>query len=397
MERFLIPKDPPLTTRFLTLRARRAAPRDGGVRYRLFWARNGIFHALKALRVRTGARVLVPAYVCSSAVEPIAAYGAGVDFYAVGRDLRLDLDDLAARVGPDTRAVLAVHYFGFPQRMTELRAFCDARGLFLIEDCAHVLRGEVDGRPMGTIGDASVFSWRKFLPLYDGAELRLNAPGHRPDIPWTRTNALFTLKVVKNVLELASGPLPSLLRVPLSASAWRDRLGGRDRRAGTRDLLAVDNNSATFDDTMVDMPMSGICRWIVDHSDVAAIVVRRRRHYQRLQEGLAGADGVVTPLGDLPAGVCPWIFPVLFPGMEGAHHLLRAGGIPAVTWSGVRPPAVSASAFPDADFLYDRLVFLPVHQGLDVADVDLIVKAVQAVGRGAAPIEAGLRHAAGAV
>jgi hypothetical protein len=48
--------------------------------------------------------------------------------------------------------------------------------MVLIEDCAHVLCGESEGEPIGTIGDAAVFSWRKFLPLYDGADLVLNRP-----------------------------------------------------------------------------------------------------------------------------------------------------------------------------------------------------------------------------
>jgi len=115
--------------------------------------------------------VLVPAYICASAVEPIEAFGAKVVFYEVGRDCLPDVSDLEAKIDDRTRAVLAVHYFGFPCGIRQIRKICDRHGLSLIEDCAHVLRGEDGGQPLGTFGEASVFSWRKFLPLYDGGEL----------------------------------------------------------------------------------------------------------------------------------------------------------------------------------------------------------------------------------
>jgi dTDP-4-amino-4,6-dideoxygalactose transaminase len=383
MEPFIIPRDPQLGLRFLTARARRTAPAGPGTRHRLFWARNGIFHALRAFQVPAGARVLVPAYLCASAVEPILAYGAAVEFYAIRPDLRVDLDDLAARIGHDTKAVLAVHYFGFPQPMTDLRQLCDARGLWLLEDCAHVLTGEIDGRPLGTVGDASVFSLRKFLPLYDGAELRVNfdRPGFR--IAWCRTTPLFALKVAKNLVEMTSGPLGRALRGRLSVGAWRDRLcsGGP---TGDAHVLAMDTNSTSFDPAMVDMPMSAMCCFIADHSDVPAIVAQRRRNYHRLQRGLATTGAVAFALGELPTAVCPWILPVFFPGIEQAHLRLRARGIPAVTWGGVRPLGVSAAEFPAADFLYDRLVFLPIHQGLDDHGVDLMIETVRSVCREAA-------------
>ena len=47
------------------------------------------------------------------------------------------------------------------------------------------------------------------------------------------------------------------------------------------------------------------------------------------------------------------------------HIELRALGIPAVTWGGVRDSRISAREFPEADFLYERLVFLPIHQDLE--------------------------------
>jgi hypothetical protein len=77
--------------------------------------------------------------------------------------------------------------------------------------------------------------------------------------------------------------------------------------------------------------------------------------------------------------VCPWVFPLFFDGLANAHLLLRSRGIPAVTWGGVRPPAINSVNFPEADFLYDNLVFLPVHQNLTAEALHQVVEAVHEV------------------
>ncbi|WP_267875263.1 DegT/DnrJ/EryC1/StrS family aminotransferase [Massilia sp. Dwa41.01b] len=52
--------------------------------------------------------------------------------------------------------------------MAPIRALCDARGIALIEDCAHCFIGEAGGRPVGAWGDYAIASSMKFLPIYEG-------------------------------------------------------------------------------------------------------------------------------------------------------------------------------------------------------------------------------------
>jgi perosamine synthetase len=98
--------------------------------------------------------------------------------------------------------VLVVHYFGFPQPIVKIKEFCKERGLYLLEDCAHVLQGRTEeGIVLGTSGDISIFSWRKFLPVYDGGQLVINNPALKLDTPWDTGSPLFTLKIAKNLLD----------------------------------------------------------------------------------------------------------------------------------------------------------------------------------------------------
>lgn len=144
--------------------------------------------ALRQMGVGTGDEVLVPAYHSPSMVPPVLWCGATPIFYRIGADASVDLDDVAAKTGPATRALMVTHYFGFPQDLAAIRAFCDARGLQLLEDCAHCFFGTHQGRPVGSWGDYAIASSMKFFPVYEGgclvsARHRLDAVKLRPSGP----------------------------------------------------------------------------------------------------------------------------------------------------------------------------------------------------------------------
>ena len=75
-------------------------------------------------------------------------------------DMNIDVDDVVRRITPKTKAVIAVHFCGYPAKVVELRRICDERGLLLIEDAAQAVGASVDaeGRRAGTVGDLGCFS-----------------------------------------------------------------------------------------------------------------------------------------------------------------------------------------------------------------------------------------------
>ena len=346
-------------------------------RYSFFQARNAIYHSLGLLGIEPGARVLAPSYICRAAIDPLIAYGVEVDFYPVTRDCSIDIRDLEGRIKPGTAAVLIVHYFGFPQPLLDLRRVCDAHGLALIEDCAHVLSGEVDGKSLGTIGDAAVFSWRKFLPIYDGAELVINRPVRQAAIQWTSEGGLFTLKVAANMLDASLGrtnqPLLKLDYRGIRAGEvmFRKCANWHLRKSP---MMQAETTTSVFDMQCVNWPMSRLSRWTRRHSNIGSIIAARRRNYETLLEELSSMKHVRPLFSRLPSTICPWVFPVLFADLTDAHVSLRRRGIPAVTWGGVRHPQTGPGKFTDTDFLYENLVFLPVHQCLRDRDVVNIVR-----------------------
>jgi dTDP-4-amino-4,6-dideoxygalactose transaminase len=76
-------------------------------------------------------------------------------------DFGLDPDDVAARIGPKTKAVCAVHYAGYAAPMTALAELSQRHGLALIEDAAHSPSATLPGGgpKLGTLGQSGAFSF----------------------------------------------------------------------------------------------------------------------------------------------------------------------------------------------------------------------------------------------
>lgn len=379
---FRLPREPQLHWRLLNPWARRRpmpAPFQTKPTVYFFWARNALFHGLRVLGLRPGDEVLVPAFHCASLIDPLLHHGARVGFYQIDTDGSPDLRDIETRIGKHTRAVLAIHYFGFPRLICELRELCTRRGLFLIEDCAHVLSGDVDGAVLGEFGDISVFSWRKFFPVYDGGQLVVNNPALAPTVHAASLPLLLRIRIWKDVVDrvcfvTADGKPRTLSRIARRLSTiGRTALGFGD---GGRPSLTIDNHSTSFDAQSVDFAMSTVSRRMLLAVDVRAVVEARRRHYRMLLEAFADVPEIVPLFGQLPPGVCPWVFPFTAKRRGGFHLALRAQGIPATTWGSVIHRALPLHEFPGAAFLYENLVFLPIHQDLSRPQIELMVDVI---------------------
>jgi perosamine synthetase len=381
---FRIPQEPFLSRSFLSLRELKRSnlcAENGARRYFVFWARNAIYHSLRIAKLAPGDEVLVPAYICKVVPEAIRGCGAKIVFYRVDRDCRPDFSDLESRISTRTRAMVVVHFFGFPQPISRLRQFCWQHNLFLIEDCSHVLHSEADGVPLGTFGDVSLFSFRKFYPLYDGGELVLNLTGTELDVEWRHENPLFTLRVAMDLLDQMIGRATNpVLRLPYRLlESFRKPVAQLLRYKTNSEGLSVHKTDAMFDLRLVNYPMSHLSRLVLQHSNASEIAAKRRENYAFLQDELSRIEGLRFLIPSLPSGVCPWVFPLFFERIPEACQALRELGIPATTWEGVRPLELALDFFPDAEYLYNNLVFLPIHQNLKVEDLKKIVEATKKI------------------
>jgi dTDP-4-amino-4,6-dideoxygalactose transaminase len=120
--------------------------------------------ALEALGIGRGDEVVCPAFTFYATAEAIARVGATPVFADVDPvSLDLDPDDVATRVSPRTRAIMAVHLFGRPAPLAELAAL----GLPLVEDAAQAFGADgVAGT--GICSTFSFFPTKNLFALGDG-------------------------------------------------------------------------------------------------------------------------------------------------------------------------------------------------------------------------------------
>lgn len=70
-----------------------------------------------------------------------------------------------------TKAVLALHQWGYPQKIDEVMEVAQKKGYLVIEDCAHSMTSKYKGKGIGLFGDASIFSFPKLFPTVMGGFL----------------------------------------------------------------------------------------------------------------------------------------------------------------------------------------------------------------------------------
>lgn len=116
--------------------------------------------AVEALNIGPGDEVILPAFTIISCVSQIARCGAKPVF--VDTDpltWNMDVSRIEERITPRTKAVMVVHIYGLPVDMDPMLALCRKHGLGLIEDAAEMHGQTYKGRPCGSFGDISTFSF----------------------------------------------------------------------------------------------------------------------------------------------------------------------------------------------------------------------------------------------
>jgi dTDP-4-amino-4,6-dideoxygalactose transaminase len=136
-----------------------------------------LWMSLRALGVKTGDEVLVPAHTAFPTVEATCFAAATPVFVDSDDWYTLDVADARAKVTPRTVGVVPVHLYGQPVDMQAVQDLARQFGLWVLEDCAQAQGAAWDGRPVGGLGRAAALSFypSKNLPaMGDGGAVLTN-------------------------------------------------------------------------------------------------------------------------------------------------------------------------------------------------------------------------------
>lgn len=351
--------------------------------------RAAILLALECLAVGPGDIVLLPTYHCPTMVSPVMTLGADAVFYPIDDHGAPRLDWLSANVPPRTKALLVPHFFGLPQPMEPVRAWCDARGIALIEDCAHAMFGRAGSRAIGSWGDVAIASLTKFFPTPEGGVLALNRDGLRlPAL--TPASSIEQVKAASDILHMGASHdrltgLNALIRGAFTLkSALRGMLRGGPKgpapvpsRHGDLDEDAeIDANMALIDLPLSHRALTSASGWISTRVPRRRIVEARRRNYSFFTAAFSGRDGVRPLLPELPADCAPYVFPLWVRSPDPGYLEMRKLGVPVSRWDRLWP-GVPALPGDSGKSWSHHVLQLACHQDLSDADLQRIVAQIE--------------------
>lgn len=251
-----------------------------------------------------------------------------------------------------TKAVIAVHMFGYPADIDALKALCDDRGIALIEDCAEADGAKLrDGSSAGTAGVCGCFSF------FSKTQLGVGEGGI----------------IVTDSEEFATR-LRALRSHAMTSVTW-------DRHRGHAETYDVTELGFNF---RIDEPRATLARARLRRLDEALAELRRVASAYR--ERLADIDGVEVPFPD------EWVelsghfaFPVLVADRatrdavrESMHaQRVQTTFYPSLTQLSVYEPQRPEDERPIAEEIANRHFALPLSPSLTEEKIDTVLSALQ--------------------
>ena len=156
--------------------------------------------ACLALGIGSGDEVITPSLSFVATSNAVLYTGAEVRFADIigPKELTIDPEDIARRITPKTRAIMVMHYAGYPCRMQVIREVAQLHQLPIIEDAAHAPGASLLGRPLGTWGTVGCFSFfsNKNLITGEGGMLVTDNDEIAEKVRLTRSHGMTSLTMI---------------------------------------------------------------------------------------------------------------------------------------------------------------------------------------------------------
>jgi dTDP-4-amino-4,6-dideoxygalactose transaminase len=290
-------------------------------------ARTGIY-LLSKLALSGGRRkVLMSPFTIPDVVTMVVLAGGEPVFYDFeANSTACSLQTLETLIDKDTACVIVTHYHINEPRLSEIAAICRSSGAYLFDDCAIAFGGEVDGRPVGTLTDASVFSLSsyKLLNYFWGGLVttrRREIAQWLTDIvsAWPRLDARSYIFPIKACLryDLASRPI-------LFNSLVFPRIQERARRTSlAQSLEPARIETSELNPTLTSRPsLQAFAEWASKIDRIEGLLANRRRIVAIYRNHLGGRMVGAGAPRSLIDGSCFVNFPVIVPS-ERCNEIVR--------------------------------------------------------------------------
>ena len=345
--------------------------------------RYALYEAYRLASVGKSGALLAPSYHCITMLDPALRLNAEIDLYPLLPDLSPDLDAIAKHLRSrrtPAKALLATHYFGFPQEFSALATLCAEHGISLIEDCSHALfssaskLGNEAVRALGETGQYAIASPYKFFSTEDGGFFWTNDGAQAATEAQRQPSPIVELKGALSAFRRTreSLPLPEIDSIVSEINAVT-----RGNRPMGIDIRRENNAPSNY----YQPPQEGVrslisSRWIIRHTDVTRLANNRRRNYQLWVAAVAGLPHCRPLLPHLPKDCVPYMFPLFIENASARFNILKHLGLPVWRWDEMATSSCSVAASYRLNLLH-----LPCHQELTAEQMSWMTSVVSHVMR----------------
>lgn len=304
--------------------------------------------------ISVGDEVITTPYTFTATAEAIRYVGAKPIFVDIDPEtLNIDITKIAPAITSRTKAIMPVHIAGLPCNMDALQEICQTHNLLLIDDAAHAVPAEYNGKYIGNLGDLSAFSFyaNKNITTAEGGMITTNN-------------------------DSLAEPLRTMRLHGIDKDAWARQSG--------RSIWRYDITTEGYKYNMTDIQAAmGLCQLMKLNKQHE----RRQNFVQIYQSELAKFPQVSTPfVPDNPAEHAWHLYIIqlhtgnrdeFVESLREANIECSVHYIPLHLFEFYQKQyGYSVGDFPCAEEVFERVVSLPLHPGLTESDVHLVIDAI---------------------
>jgi len=311
--------------------------------------------ACMAIGLAPGDEVIIPALTFVATANAVRYTGATPVFADVTNENNLNIspESIEQRITPRTRAIIVVHYGGYPCDMPRIMDIAKKHNLHVIEDDAHAIGSELDGIKLGNWGDISCYSFfsNKNMTTGEGGMVTTNDDSFAEKLRLFRSHGMTSM-------------------------TW-DRHKGH---AWSYDVVELGYNYR------IDEIRAALGR--VQLSKLDANNARRRSLTQQYRDVLQElAPEITVPFENHPGVSSAHIMPILLPVGTDRTRFMDSMKAQGIQTSIHYPPVhhftayqnITHSALPVTESVVAREVTLPLYPALQDEDIVSVAKAIREV------------------
>ena len=328
--------------------------------------RDALLSAMLNLDLKKGDSIIIPAYMCESAIKPLEIYGFNLVYVDVEMDLTYPLNEIKKIIKKNSiKALLAVHYFGFTKEFNRVIDLCLERNIRVVEDASHSFLSQLLRNYNDIRCDAEIFSMRKTLPVFDGGALRMKYHNYDKAI---KVDNKYSSKM--NEIKYLISRLLEKIITGIGINIYSQLI------SNIRTQLLSNNINNTFRRSLIpSRPSWQLNSYLNNDEYLKSIEQIVSKNFKQLSQALHRL-GFSLLFDSLKKGIVPQAC-IVSDQNGGLVEYLRSNGVGACRWPDDELPREvinNPDLFSNTISLNNNLVLIPIHQSLNSKKINKIIQ-----------------------